>query len=100
MAGAGVGGRRRGSEMGGEGGRGGTPVLVFVPVVAEIQVEYTEWSHILRILLQYEMEYILRHSGWVGIKAVLSIKLYCVYSIFCGCHHLLFCFVFDSVHWL
>ena len=45
-------------EMGGESGRGGTRVPVFVPVVAEIQVEYTEWSHTLSVLLQYQMEYI------------------------------------------
>ena len=31
VAGAGEGGRRRGSEMGGEGGRDGTPVPVLVP---------------------------------------------------------------------
>ena len=57
MARAGLDGRRRGSEMGREGGRGGTPVPVFVLVVAEIQVEYTKWSHTLSVFLQYEMEY-------------------------------------------
>ena len=57
MAGAGVSGRRRGSEMGGEGGRGRTPVPVFVPVVPETQIEYTEWSDTLSVLLQYEVEY-------------------------------------------
>ena len=62
MAGAGGGGRRRGSEMGGEGGRGGTPVPVVVPVVAEIQVEYTEWSHTLRFFLLDEYEYIHNHT--------------------------------------
>ena len=56
MAGAGVGGRRRGSEMGGEGGKEGTPVPVFVPVVDEIQVEYTAWGHTLRGILLDEMD--------------------------------------------
>ena len=58
MAGAGVSGRRRGSEMGGKGGRGRTRVPVLVPVVPETQIEYTEWSDTLRVLLQYEVEYI------------------------------------------
>ena len=68
----GDGGRRRG-----EGGRGGTPVPVSVPVVAETQIEYTEWSDTLRVFLQYEVEYnkmqlmpmgctIKKHKKWTG----------------------------------
>ena len=37
---------------------GRTPVPVFVPVAPETQIEYTEWSDTLRVLLQYEVEYI------------------------------------------
>ena len=54
----GDGGQRRG-----EGGRGGTPVPVSIPVVAETQIEYTEWSDTLRVLLQYELEYIALSSA-------------------------------------
>ena len=58
----GVGGGRRGSEMGGEGRRGGIQVPVFVPVIPETQIEYTEWSDTLSALLQYEVEYFKRYS--------------------------------------
>ena len=53
----GVGGGRRGSEMGEEGETGGVPVPVSVPVVSKIQVEYSTCSSILRIFCQYELDY-------------------------------------------
>ena len=73
MAGAGVGGRRRGSEMGGEGGRDGTPVPVLVPAKMKTQVEYTEWSHTLGVFLLHELEYIPKHNLNVTITRVLSL---------------------------
>ena len=53
----GVGGGRRGSEMGGEGGTGGVPVPVSVPVGTKIQVEYSEWSCILEVFWLYKLDY-------------------------------------------
>ena len=43
--------------MGGEGGRDGTPVPVLVPAKIENQVQYTGWSHTLRVFLLHELEY-------------------------------------------
>ena len=56
---AGEGGRwgETGVGDGGEGGTGGVPVPVSVPVVSEIQVEYSTCSSILRVFCQYEVDY-------------------------------------------
>ena len=52
-----------GRRWGGEGGTGEVPVPVSVPVVSEIQVEYSTYSSILRVFCQYELDYIALSSA-------------------------------------
>ena len=42
---------------GGVGGTGGVPEPVAIPVVSEIQVEYSNYSVTLSVFLQYELNY-------------------------------------------